>query len=702
MRMERSVRWSLFLASATMLFVELALIRWAGANIVHLSYFSNFILLGSFLGIGLGFLIPAERGQWIKRWAAVPLAVLVVLVHQFPVQVRQTSGEVIYFTSVRTTGLPQWVTLPILFLFTAVIMTGIGKIAADLFRRLPSLEAYRYDLLGALLGSVSFAVLSWLHAPSVVWGVLAALALLVVGGRRNTVFYVIPLAAMVTVLFVESTTSGTSWSPYYKIQVGQSPSVNRTYRITANGVPHQSIAPLEVLLREKSPYRWPYDQTPGNPHKRVLVIGAGNGNDVAVALANGAERVDAVEIDPRIQQIGAQLHLAKPYDDPRVHVYINDGRAFLERTNAKYDLIVLALPDSLTLVAGANNLRLESYLFTQQAFEAARNHLAPHGAFAMYNYYRQSWLVDRFAGSLKDIYGHAPCMTTFRKNAAVIVAGMTTLDQTCENLWQPSGAVPAAATDDHPFPYLLHRDIPTLYLSVLGAILLVTLLSVRLTGVRIKRTLRYTDMFLMGAAFLLLETKSVIGFALYFGTTWLVNALVFFGVLLAVLAAVEVRRRLRRVNLLLLQFLLFATLAIAWLVPTDAVLSLPFPGRLAAAIALAFAPIFCANLLFSDRLAQAPDPTAAFGANLLGALTGGALEYLALVTGYQSLLLVVALLYLGACIAMRFSGGGTGGPIAAPDKTVAFSARGQAASTYDLRRARLKVRPAAGLVCRRT
>ncbi|MFB7268133.1 hypothetical protein ACFCXH_39255, partial [Streptomyces nojiriensis] len=54
--------------------------------------------------------------------------------------------------------------------------------------------------------------------------------------------------------------------------------------------------------------------------------------------------------------------------------------------------------------------------------------------------------------------------------------------------------------------------------------------------------------------------------------------------------------------------------------------------------------------------ALAPDPTSAFGANLLGALTGGALEYLALVTGYQALLLVAALLYLGACVAMRFVG----------------------------------------------
>ncbi|GDY50493.1 hypothetical protein SVIO_011160 [Streptomyces violaceusniger] len=89
--------------------------------------------------------------------------------------------------------------------------------------------------------------------------------------------------------------------------------------------------------------------------------------------------------------------------------------------------------------------------------------------------------------------------------------------------------MPSAAGDDHPFPYLLHRTIPTLYIGVLGAILLVTLVSVRLTGVRLRRTARYVDMFLLGAAFMLLETKNVIGFALYFGTTWLVNAMVFAG-----------------------------------------------------------------------------------------------------------------------------------------------------------------------------
>ena len=242
----------------------------------------------------------------------------------------------------------------------------------------------------------------------------------------------------------------------------------------------------------------------------------------------------------------------------------------------------------------------------------------------------------------------------------MLVAGTTPAAQSCDATWKASGPVPKAASDDHPFPYLLHRTIPTFYLGVLGAILLVTLASVRLTGVRLRRTVRYADMFLLGAAFMLLETKNVIGFALYFGTTWLVNAMVFAGVLVAVLSAVEVRRRIRKLNQLALQLLLFATLAVSWLIPAHLVLGLPFAGRLAAAIALAFAPIFCANLIFSDRLAVASDPTAAFGANLLGSLVGGTLEYLALVTGYQALLLVVAALYTGACVLMRFTRPGAG------------------------------------------
>jgi hypothetical protein len=69
-----------------------------------------------------------------------------------------------------------------------------------------------------------------------------------------------------------------------------------------------------------------------------------------------------------------------------------------------------------------------------------------------------------------------------------------------------------------------------------------------------------------------------------------------------------------------------------------------------AAIALAFAPIFCANLIFAARFADTSGSTAAFGANLLGALLGGTLEYASLIVGYRALLILAAVLYLVAFV----------------------------------------------------
>jgi hypothetical protein len=80
--------------------------------------------------------------------------------------------------------------------------------------------------------------------------------------------------------------------------------------------------------------------------------------------------------------------------------------------------------------------------------------------------------------------------------------------------------------------------------ALLG-ILLASLVAVRALGGPFGEMRPYADLFFMGAAFLLLETKNVATFALLFGTTWFVNALVFGGVLIIVLAAVETTRRVR-------------------------------------------------------------------------------------------------------------------------------------------------------------
>ena len=232
------------------------------------------------------------------------------------------------------------------------------------------------------------------------------------------------------------------------------------------------------------------------------------------------------------------------------------------------------------------------------------------------------------------------------RRQAVLTVGRAAGDIVRSTPWVSPARAPSVATDDWPFPYLKSRSIPRFYLVTLLLILLGSAALTRRFGGPFGQMRPYVDLFFMGAAFLLLETKNVVQFALLFGTTWFVNALVFFGILLAVLLAVEVARRLPLPPAKLLYLLLTAALVLAWLVPPETLLSMPFLPRLGAAIGIAFAPVFLANLVFAQRFRDVGSSTVAFGANLLGAMVGGVLEYAALITGYRALLAVVFVLYL--------------------------------------------------------
>jgi len=473
--------------------------------------------------------------------------------------------------------------------------------------------------------------------------------MLLLYGRRIGLMQVVAVLALVMLLWSESLSSTDIWSPYYRISVTKFG--GDEYAISANGVPHQNIIPVSKLA---TVYSLPYRHDPTNPLDNVLIIGAGTGDDVANALHEGAKHIDAVEIDPELYQLGKRLNPDHPDQNPRVTVHINDGRAFLEQTHAKYDMILFALPDSLTLVAGQSSLRLESYLFTLQAVQAAEAHLNPaDGEFAMYNYYRTTWLRDRLAGTLEMAFGHAPCTDYAATTISMLSISINPSVMHCTTVWKRPANVVPPATDDRPFVYLDGNSIPGLYLVTLGLILLASILLVRPIAGSFRRMTTYVDLFFMGAAFLLLETKNIVQFALLFGTTWFVNALVTAGVLVAVFAAVEVTRhvRVRRVGLLYL--CLLAALVVAWAVPPSALLALSPLPRFVAAVAIAFAPIFLANMVFSQRFRDTADSTTAFGANLLGAMIGGVLEYLSLILGYQWLLALVAVLYALAFITGR-------------------------------------------------
>jgi hypothetical protein len=635
----------LVLLSFLMLFVELALIRWLGSDVFYLSYFSNFVLLGSFLGIGLGFLLAKARVN-LFPWAIVELALLIALIHLFPVAIERQGTQLIYFGPLIDSALPAWVILPLIFLAVAAVMTSIAQGVARTFSLFEPLEAYRLDILGSLAGIAAFSALSFLGAPPLGWGFVVAVTFVVLCGRALRVIQVVAAIGLVVVLGRESFTPGESWSPYYRISVF--PEGPGLIAIDVNGIPHQEIQSVVDRRKMEPMYFWPYQRLRANPLRNVLIIGAGNGGDVAIALAAGAKHVDAVEIDPRIYQIGRELNPDHPYQDPRVTVHINDGRAFLQQTQNHYDLILLALPDSIVLVSGQSSLRLESYLFTLEAMRAARARLSVGGVFSMYNYYREPWLVERLARTLDEVYGHPPCVDVAGRvgKFAVLTAGLSENDVRCATVWQSETVADSEpAVDDHPFVYLQWRSIPPLYLMTIGIIVIASLVTVRLSAGSLAPMRSYLDLFFMGAAFLLLETKNVVQFALLFGTTWLVNALVFFGILLSVYAAIEFARRVRVRRPSILYVALLATLALAWAVEPETLLSLSAPLRFVSAGSLAFAPIFLANLVFAERFRDVGSSTVAFGANLLGAMLGGMLEYVSLIVGYRDLLVLVAILY---------------------------------------------------------
>ena len=153
------------------------------------------------------------------------------------------------------------------------------------------------------------------------------------GQLARAAVVVVPSLLVVGLLVVEDVQPGVSWSPYYKVVATEHQANGfRVISVSVNGVPHQNATDAETKARLEPRYALPYERTARTTPGHVLIVGAGTGTDVALALSRGATSVDAVEIDPRLQQIGAQRHPDQPYQDPRVHVHIDDGRAFLERS----------------------------------------------------------------------------------------------------------------------------------------------------------------------------------------------------------------------------------------------------------------------------------------------------------------------------------------------------------------------------------
>src|SRR5208282_6223816 len=596
----------------------------------------------------------------------------------------------------------------VFFVLIALMFVGLGQVLGRAFDAYPNRVAgYTLNIGGSLLGIVGFSLISYIQAPPGVWFfiICAGIAYLLRQTDGLTWFRGLTLVALLVAVTLPPAYRArngpeTFWSPYYAVGYDAS-----HHFIDVNHTGFQTMVPFDTAGSSYSLIYLLQKAAGGAPFQDALIIGAGSGNDIDHALHYGVGRIDAVEIDPVIQSLGIERNPDRPYADPRVVRHLDDGRHFLRTTDRKYDLVVYALVDSLILHSGYANIRLESYLFTEQALADIKRTLKPGGIFMTYNYFRQGWVVERVAAMAESVFGCKPIVLSLPYRETLpssSQAGFTMIVAGCnqqiadafadhKNFWlndlppvnkdvdgfvmQPE-TMPAAqrkdweriapstivhdtgsprfATDDWPFLYLQDRLIPDLsirsmvVLGILGIGMVYLFLPKGRGRIRLDRR-----MFFLGAAFMLLETKAVVQLALLFGSTWLVNSLVFFTALVLILLANLIVLKAPRTRLTWHYAGLLGLLAAAIAIPFDVFLSGGIFLRYAVPCALALGPMFFAGVIFARSFRDATDPDMAFGSNIAGSVMGGLSESFSTLLGFRYLMLVVIAFYLLSALLSR-------------------------------------------------
>jgi SAM-dependent methyltransferase len=703
----------LFLVGFLVLFLELSCIRWFASYVIFLQFFTNVVLIASFLGMSCGCLAARARQDWLSHFPLIAFSTIVAAfattaAYHFwsglavDIGGQNSPQEVFFGTEYRNPDVAQFVVpieaiAAIFFVLIALMFVGLGQVLGRAFDAYPNrVLGYTLNIGGSMAGIAGFSLLSFLQAPPAIWFLISCIGVAYLLHQNGALSRPRGLA-LISLVVAVGMPSGwlsrdvhvTRWSPYYMVDhdVGAG-------AISVSGIAHQNIVPFASAGSPYSLIHLLQQHSGGAPFRDSLIIGAGSGNDLTHALKFGAERIDAVEIDPVIQDIGRHYHPDHPYQDPRVIPHLDDGRHFLRTTDHKYDLVAYALVDSLILHSGYANIRLESYLFTKEAFAEVRRVLKPDGVFVMYNFFRQGWIVERIAAMVEETFGCKPTVLSlpYRERLSdTSIDGFTMIIGGCNpriadafakhpNFWLDPvpprnldidgfavnpAALPAdqsgaylrisptkidshaamlETSDDWPFLYLHGRLIPdfTLRSMVLVGLLGLGMVYLFLPGRRVALDSR---MFFLGAAFMLLETKAVVQMALLFGSTWLVNSSVFFTVLLLILLANLYVLKVQRVDLRRHYLGLAVCLAVGAMVPVDVFLTGGVLWRYLAPCALALSPMFFAGVIFARSFADAKQPELAFGSNIAGAVVGGLAESLSMLLGFQHLLLVALLLY---------------------------------------------------------
>jgi SAM-dependent methyltransferase len=654
--------WRIAVVAAFILILELAFIRQIPAEVRAIAYFHNLIMMASFFGLGLGCML---QKQWtVQLLLPTGLFLVFALVCAFRGVVIYPHGDEIHYWLMYS-GLNPRNLMPLfpaalaMFLAVAIPFVTLGQTLARLMNGHERLVAYSWDIGGSLVGSGLFVASSFLGIPPWVWPPILTIGWAAGFARSwpNRLFTVTSGLAFVWFSQPGQANLESKWSPYYLVQHQASASGTRVY---VNSGFHQYGYNFEAANRGiplgigpnvakwDIPYELYRDEHGGRSPGSVLILGAGTGNDVAVALRNKAKRVVAVEIDPVILELGRTTNARAAYADPRVECHVNDARQFLRSTNAAFDLIVFGTLDSQALLSSQGNLRLDNYVYTRESLEDARGALADRGFVAVFYSVQKPWLYERLYATFHSAFGDQSRIYKF-ENASLFntlmvgTKGNPRFKDVDEHV--ASYAHGLVATDDWPFIYLERPTIGDLYRKFIGVVLGLVFAAFLLLRVLEQGAGRHTPFFFLGVGFTLMEAVAIVRLALLFGSTWTVNVVVFVAVLstvfvanLSVIYSVAPGLRASWIGLCI-------ALAASYLFPVQSLLELALPLRIAASTGLIFVPVYFSSVCFSRLFQREKEVGFPLGLNLVGAMAGGWLEYLSMVFGLRSIWLIALLVY---------------------------------------------------------
>jgi spermidine synthase len=661
---------NLFLISFLTLYFEILFIRWIPSSIQIIAFFTNIVLIAAFLGLGIGCLLSEFK---FKLMNLFPFLLLVIVLVVFGFKFVEVSTGLMQGELLRgfyaAKGVNFIFIITILFAFISLFFVPLGQQLGVSLKLLSPLTAYSINILGSIFGVVVFSYVSYLMINPFFWfllGISAALWFVAENIRK----LLLNIAICFLTLYIISLTDPASfWSPYQKIDIKpiyfsqEKPqdfyiAVNNTHLQFAFNLSDKRIMTAPYLKHYKEIYEFPY--TFFLP-KSVLVLGAGSGNDVAAAIRKGAERIDAVEIDPFIAQLGSNLHPERPYKSPKVNVFVDDARSFIRRANKTYDLITFGYLDAHRVLSQFSSVRMDNFIYTKESFMDIKKRLKPGGHVVLTYLGFRRWIEEKLYSGLQEAFGQdvrAIRTTTYNSDDTVIlIAGDGVRNITIptspyfkfdDGFTNPVGFI----SDDWPYLYLKGKGIPTHYFAILFIILFLSLLAIKNTT-KLAWGRFNAHFFFLGAGFLLLETVSITRFALLFGSTWVVNFAVFVSIMMMILLANTIVVKVRNINMRIVYALLFGSIFLNWLIKPEAYLSLNHVFLVIFSSTIMALPLFFSGIVFATSFKKTTDITGVFAFNLLGAIVGGLSEYVSMWSGFNFLYLIAIAMYAASFIGLR-------------------------------------------------